>query len=151
MDWKQIVIAVDDARENLLPLKAVLVDAGFVFHGAESGEACIAMIGRIKPHLILLDIQMPVVDGFETCRRLRTMPLMQSVPIVFLTAKKTVDDVREGMAAGGNDFIIKPFERGKLLERVKYWTTRGFRAQAPARQAAAPVDPQPAPAATPAD
>jgi DNA-binding response OmpR family regulator len=87
---------------------------------------------------------MPGLNGFETCRRLRDMgrgdPLnrrLATVPIVFLTARKTIEDVREGMAAGGNDFIVKPFDPTALVTRILHWIIRGTsapRSQVPGSQ-----------------
>ena len=67
---------------------------------------------------------MPDMDGFEVCRRLRAVPEGRVIPVAFLTALKTRDDVRAGIAAGGNDFILKPIDRAKLLERVSVWSNR---------------------------
>ena len=67
------------------------------------------------------------MDGFETCRKLREMPELGRVPIAFLTARKTPEDVRHGLDVGGNDFIVKPFDPGKLLERVAHWTSRSLK------------------------
>jgi DNA-binding response OmpR family regulator len=78
----------------------------------------------VDPKLILLDVQMPEMDGFETCRRLRGMFLIKTVPVAFLTARKSPEDVRMGLSAGGNDFIVKPFDPEKLLGRVDHWMGR---------------------------
>ena len=126
----KIIFGVDDARENLVLLSALIKNAGYSFFAMESGKEALIMATRIVPRLILLDIQMPDLDGFETCRRLRTMPLLNPVPIAFLTAAKTPADVQNGIAAGGNDFIIKPFDREQLLHRIDYWTTRRIRPSA---------------------
>lgn len=121
---RKTVIGVDDARENLMLEKAYIEAAGFRFVGVATGAECMALVVRIKPKLILLDIQMPDVDGFETCKLIRAIPEGQKVPIAFVTARKTEADVRAGLAAGGNDFIIKPFNRARLIDRVHYWTAR---------------------------
>src|SRR5713101_1821775 len=120
----KIVLGVDDAPENLFLLQAVVKSGGYVFVGAKSGTECLALIHRIVPRLILLDIQMPDLDGFETCRRLRANPLLRAVPVAFLTALKSPEDVTTGLRAGGNDFIVKPFDPVKLLERIRHWTSR---------------------------
>jgi CheY-like chemotaxis protein len=120
----KLVVAADDTKENLLLEKAFLEAAGYRFIGVGSGAECIALVSRVKPRLIMLDIQMPEMDGIETCRRIRAIPDMRKVPIAFITVCKTAADVRAGMAAGGNDFIIKPFTRDRLIERVAYWTSR---------------------------
>ncbi len=119
-----VVVCVDDVRENLLVVQAVAEWAGYSFYPATSGLECLSLVSRIIPRLILLDVQMPWMDGFETCRRLRGIEDLAGVPVAFLTAKKTIHDLREGMLAGGNDFILKPVDPTVLLERIAYWTTR---------------------------
>jgi two-component system, OmpR family, response regulator len=120
----KLVVAADDTKENLLLEKAFLEAAGYRFLGVPSGAECIALVTRVKPRLIMLDIQMPDMDGIETCRRIRAIPDLRKIPIAFVTVCKTANDVRAGMAAGGNDFIVKPFNRERLIERVAYWTSR---------------------------
>jgi two-component system, OmpR family, response regulator len=119
-----IVMGVDDAPENLMLLEMVLKRAGYTFIGAASGPTCLSLVDRAVPRLILLDVEMPVIDGFETCRRLRAKPALRSTPIAFLTNRNSAADVKAGMAAGGNDFLLKPFDLAKLVERVKHWTGR---------------------------
>jgi two-component system, OmpR family, response regulator len=120
----KIVVGVDDAPENLFLLQATVKAAGYPFMGVKSGTECISLLARVQPRLILLDIEMPGIDGFETCRRIRAMREYQHVPIAFLTARKTDEDLKKGLDIGGNDFIIKPFDPLKLLERIKYWCAR---------------------------
>lgn len=119
-----LVVCVDDVRENLLVVQAVAEWAGYSFQGVSSGIECLSLLSKVVPKLILLDVQMPWMDGFETCRKLRGIDDLAAVPVAFLTAKKTIHDLREGMAAGGNDFILKPVDPTVLLERISYWTTR---------------------------
>jgi two-component system OmpR family response regulator len=118
------VIGVDDQPENLAILEGIIESRGYSFFGASSGAECISLALRVDPKLILLDVQMPEMDGYETCRRLRGMFLLKTVPVAFLTARNGPDDVREGLAAGGNDFIVKPFDPVRLLARVEHWMTR---------------------------
>ncbi len=118
------MVCVDDVRENLLVVQAVAEWAGYTFYAANSGLECLGLVSKIIPRLILLDVQMPWMDGFETCRRIRAIDDLSPVPVAFLTAKKTIHDLREGMSAGGNDFILKPVDPTVLLERIAYWTTR---------------------------
>jgi DNA-binding response OmpR family regulator len=117
----KVVLAVDDSAEDLALLNAFIMGAGYAFVGASSGEDCLSLIHRCPPRLILLDIQMTGLDGFETCRRLRENLQLKTVPIAFLTARHTRADVREGLSAGGNDFIAKPIDRAMLLQRIHYW------------------------------
>jgi two-component system, OmpR family, response regulator len=118
------VIGVDDQVENLMILEGLIETRGYSFFGASSGAECLSLAMRVDPKLILLDVQMPEMDGFETCRRLRGMYLIKTVPVAFLTARKSPEDVRIGLAAGGNDFIVKPFDPEKLLARVDHWMGR---------------------------
>jgi CheY-like chemotaxis protein len=120
----KIVYGVDDNPANLKFLEETLTEAGYTFVGFSGGLDCVSAIFRAPPKLILLDVQMPVIDGFETCRRLRALPEGRAIPVAFLTGMKTREYVRAGVMAGGNDFIIKPFDRLKLLERVQMWTSR---------------------------
>jgi len=125
----RVVMGVDDTPENLKLLQFAIEAAGYPFIGVKNGLECLAMLGRVTPKLILLDVEMPTMDGFETCRRIRRMPGFDHVPIAFLTARKTTEDVKTGLAAGGNDFITKPYVIAKLRERVNYWTTRRVRTE----------------------
>jgi CheY-like chemotaxis protein len=127
----KIVLGVDDAPENLLLLQGAVKAGGYTFMSAVSGSECLTLLTRVVPRLILLDIQMPVMNGFETCRQIRAIPELRSIPIAFLTASKTAEDVRRCLAVGGNDFIVKPFDLAKLLDRIRHWTsTRITAAQA---------------------
>jgi CheY-like chemotaxis protein len=126
----KIVLAADDQAENLMILESLIETQGFTFFGVESGLEAISLATRINPRLVLLDVQMPLMDGYETCRRLRQIPELKPVPIAFLTARKSSDDVRTGLLAGGNDFIVKPFDPEKLITRVIQWTGRRLPAAA---------------------
>jgi two-component system, OmpR family, response regulator len=123
----KVVIGVDDAPENLAILEAAVRAGGYTFIGASSGTECLSLLTRVVPRLIMLDVEMPELDGFETCRRIRMNPQLRSVPVAFLTARRTADDVKQGIAVGGNDFIIKPFDVVKLLGRVRHWTQHSIR------------------------
>jgi DNA-binding response OmpR family regulator len=123
----KIILAIDDDPDSLSMIDRVASFAGYTFYGASSGEECVSLATRVSPRLILLDVQMPGIDGYETCRRLRSYPNLAHIPIAFLTACKTAEDFKKGMEFGGNDFIIKPFDANKLRERIRYWATRTIR------------------------
>ena len=129
----KIVIGVDDVPRHLRLLEQCIVSGGYTFLAAESGDACLKLVARIEPRLILLDVQMPELDGYETCRRLRVESGLTHVPVAFLTARNSPDDVKLGLASGGNDFILKPVTLTRLLERVQYWTSRRVSARAAPR------------------
>jgi CheY-like chemotaxis protein len=116
-----IVLAIDDQPENLLMLQSVLEGRGYRFLGAGSGAEGLAHCMRARPRLVLLDIQMPDIDGLAICRTIRQTIELWQMPIVFVTGRKTAEDVRAGLKAGGNDFLVKPFDPVKLIRRVEYW------------------------------
>ena len=115
------ILVVDDRKENLLAADAALSGLGAVIVTALSGEEALKRLLESDYSLVLLDIQMPGIDGFEVCKRLRAYRHLDTVPIVFLTARKTVEDVRACMRAGGNDFMVKPFDIEKLQARIRHW------------------------------
>lgn len=122
----KVVLGVDDQPENLAVLSAVLETAGYTFVEASSGLDCLSLAARVSPRLILLDIQMPGINGLETCRRLRADWRLQHIPVAFLTGRNHADDVRAGLKAGGNDFITKPFDHERLLARVDHWCRKAL-------------------------
>jgi len=89
-----VIIDVDDTPENLTLLGHVVGAAGYTFFSALGGAECLSLLARIEPRLILLDIQMPGMDGFETCRQIRSDVRLRHVPVAFLTSRKTTEDVR---------------------------------------------------------
>jgi len=126
----KIILAVDDTAENLRVLESVIRSEGYSFIGVAGGTECLTLAWLLRPSLVLLDVQMPGMTGFEVCRRLRASREYTGVPIVFLTAAKTVEDVKAGIAAGGNDFIIKPFDTQMLIGRIHHWTSSHGRVDA---------------------
>ena len=118
---KPVILAVDDSSEMLDILKNVIAGAGYRFFGASNANQCMRLVRDLAPDLILLDIQMPEVDGFELCRQIRAVESCQRVPVAFVTARRTAQDVKAGIAAGGNDFITKPFDPKNLMARIERW------------------------------
>ena len=118
------IMAVDDTPEMLTMVKEIIVEAGYNFVGARSGEQALLRLAGERPNFILLDVQMPGMDGFELCRQIRALPEWHSVPIAFLTAHKSEQSVRQGIGAGGNDFVGKPFTVKTLLRHVDHWAFR---------------------------
>ena len=118
----KIVLCVDDLAELRLMLQGHLVGAGYTYLGAATGQECLALTARVYPRLILLDVQMPGLDGFETCRLLRENVQLEGTPIIFLTKNRSSEDVQRGVSVGGDDFIVKPYRHADLLRRVRYWS-----------------------------
>ncbi len=117
-DKKIEVLIVDDMPESLELLKRVLEKGNIAVRSATSGKAALQMTQASLPDLILLDIVMPVMDGFETCRRLKADPKTQPVPIIFLTGRGDTEKVIQGFELGAVDYINKPFNPTELLHRV---------------------------------
>nr|CRH04958.1 putative Response regulator protein (include SpoIIE domain) [Candidatus Magnetococcus massalia] len=112
------ILAVDDTPANLDVVKAVLSEH-YTIQAAISGERALKLIKSRKPDLILLDIMMPEMDGYEVCRRLKEDPETADLPVIFLTAKREVEDEIRGLALGAVDYITKPISPPILQERVK--------------------------------
>jgi len=113
------ILVVDDTEPNLRLLRALLTGAGYEVVTAGCGVEGVAAAGRENPDLILLDIMMPDITGFEVCQRLRTAPLTQQTPIVFLTALHEMEDHMRAVDVGGDDVLTKPINKLELLLRVK--------------------------------
>ena len=115
---RPILLAIDDTAANLWTLGGMLGDE-FELQFATSGAMGLAMAQARPPELILLDVMMPDMDGFETCRRLLADPVTQHVPIIFVTAQNSPDDETRGLEAGVVDFISKPVNPAVLRARVR--------------------------------
>jgi two-component system sensor histidine kinase/response regulator len=112
------ILLVDDTVENLRLLAGMLATRGFDTRPVTSGAEALAAIAHEIPDLILLDVTMPGMNGFEVCARVRERPECHDVPIIFLTALTDVSDKVKGFAAGGVDFITKPFHVEEVVARV---------------------------------
>jgi DNA-binding response OmpR family regulator len=113
------ILAVDDDEPVLRSVKRVLENAGFTVSTASSGKEALSLIANGQPDLVVLDMIMPGLDGLEVCRRIRADPYTAKLPILFLTAKSRPADVAQGLDAGGDDFLTKPFEVVELPARVR--------------------------------
>jgi signal transduction histidine kinase len=116
------ILTVDDNPTNLSVLSGSLKSAGYKVRMAVDGEDALALVERQLPELILLDIEMPKMDGFETCIRLQKKPVTQGIPIIFMTALADTENKVKGLSLGAVDYITKPFEEAEVLARVKiHW------------------------------
>lgn len=119
------ILVVDDDKKIVLLVKTFLEKEGHKVIEAYSGSMALDVLishaehGDKMPDLILLDVMMPEMDGMETCRHIKKASATKGIPVIMLTAKKDVSDKVEGLEAGANDYIVKPFNPDELLARVK--------------------------------
>jgi PAS domain S-box-containing protein len=113
------ILVVDDEADSLSLLTGLLAPEGYGVRAANSGRLALASVDAWLPELILLDIRMPGMDGFEVCRRLKAADKSQRVPVIFITAANDLGERVKGLAVGAVDYISKPFQREELLARVR--------------------------------
>jgi PAS domain S-box-containing protein len=116
---KPLILMVDDVPKNLQVLGSILGGNEYLITPAMSGEQALARVEQLMPDLILLDVMMPGIDGFETCRQIKANPKTSDIPIIFLTAKTETIDVVKGFKVGAIDYVTKPFQAEELLTRVE--------------------------------
>ncbi len=112
------LLVVDDLKANIKLLEAVLHPRGYRVVSACSGAEALELVARSCPDLVLLDVVMPGMDGYEVCRRLRDNPATRGLPVVMLTASGEQEKIR-AIEAGADDFIVKPFNQPELLARIR--------------------------------
>ena len=113
------IMIVDDTKENINVLRRTLERVKCKVSVALNGKMALDLIPKIKPDLILLDVMMPEIDGYEVCRRLKKDDELKNIPVIFISAKGDVEDIVDGFEAGAVDFIMKPFRQEEVLARVK--------------------------------
>lgn len=124
------ILIVDDTPTNLEILVDYFADSGFEVAVATSGEGAINQIDKEVPDLVLLDVMMPGIDGFETCRRLKANPETQDIPVIFMTALSDISDKVKGFSVGGVDYVTKPIQQEEVLARVNaHLTIRNLQKQ----------------------
>jgi class 3 adenylate cyclase len=112
------ILVVDDAPANIQVLSATLKTKGYQVSVATNGKQALEVLARVRPDLILLDVMMPEMDGFETCRRIKASEQWREIPVIFLTARTEVTDIVQGFELGAVDYVAKPFNAHELLARV---------------------------------
>jgi len=118
MNVKGTILVVDDTPSALKVLTDTLAANGYQVRPANSGELALASVAKKPPELILLDIRMPGMDGFEVCRELKSREESRDIPVIFISALTDLDDRLEGFSHGAVDFVTKPFQQEELLARV---------------------------------
>jgi serine phosphatase RsbU (regulator of sigma subunit) len=112
------ILIVDDTPANVQILASILKDKGYALSVATNGQQALEAVERVHPDLILLDVVMPIMDGFETCRRLKGSPRWRDIPVIFLTSKSETTDIVAGFESGAVDYVAKPFNPHELLARI---------------------------------
>src|SRR5947209_823634 len=112
------ILVVDDAKENIQALTTILRDKGYQALVATDGQKALDVLEKVRPDLILLDVMMPGMDGFETCTRIKASVKWREIPVIFLTGKTDTADIVRGFELGAVDYVGKPFNAHELLARV---------------------------------
>ncbi|HLO88604.1 MAG TPA: response regulator [Nostocaceae cyanobacterium] len=114
-----LILVVDDITSNLEIISELLITAGFTVITADNGESALQQVYSKFPDLILLDVMMPGIDGFETCKKLKVDPQTSDIPIIFMTGITDTESKVKGFNLGAVDYIIKPFQSDEVLVRIK--------------------------------
>lgn len=115
---KKILIVEDE--ESLLKLESILLTTkGYLVQGVSTGLAALEAVNEELPDLILLDVMLPKMDGFEVCARLKSDPVTRDIPIILLTAKKTPEDLMRGTEVGADQYITKPFKSAMVIDIIE--------------------------------
>ncbi len=119
MRYSDNILIVDDVEDNIKVAMNILREDGYGFSFATSGDSALKLLRENSFDLVLLDIMMPGIDGFEVCLAMRSDERLREIPVIFLTAKTDVDSIARGFEVGGVDYILKPFHPEELLARVR--------------------------------
>ncbi|MBN1488248.1 MAG: response regulator [Anaerolineae bacterium] len=115
---KKILVA-EDERDIRDLIAFTLQFAGYEVEKASNGEQAVQMAPDVQPDLILMDVRMPRMTGYEACKKLKENPLTENIPVVFLSAKGQESEIEEGLDVGAQDYILKPFAPDELTEQVE--------------------------------
>ena len=118
-DTRSKILIVDDEIDTLLPLKRSLEVEDYIVVGASNGKEALIKARTDIPDLILLDLMMPEMDGYEVCAKLKKEELTKNIPVIMLTAKDTVREKVKGLDIGADDYVTKPFHLNELKARIK--------------------------------
>lgn len=113
------ILIIEDYADTLKLLQVIFEKEGYEVRTAETGEQALEIISKRMFDLILLDIMLPRIDGFEVCRRIKSNPLTRNTPVIAITAFDVPDIIKRCTAAGADDTLLKPFDRTDLLNMVK--------------------------------
>ena len=115
---RRVILLIDDVPDTVRMIAEALDDAGFTVLVATDGASALRRVARIRPDAVLLDACMPGMDGFETCRQLKQVPGMHTVPVIFMTGLTETERIVEALSAGGIDYLVKPVSPDELVARL---------------------------------
>ena len=115
------ILVVEDQDDNMQILRDLLTSADYEMVEAENGEEALAEVAKQPPDLILMDIQLPVMDGYEATRRIKADPALRSIPIIAVTSYALSGDEAKARAAGCDDFVPKPYSPRQLLAKIRQY------------------------------
>jgi CheY-like chemotaxis protein len=115
------ILIVDDDMRNSFALSKLLSDKGLIIKIAQDGQKALELLAKEKVDLVLMDIMMPVMDGYETTRRIRSQPELRHLPVLALTAKAMKGDREKCLEAGANDYLSKPIDVDRLFSMLRVW------------------------------
>lgn len=121
---KPILLVVEDAPDNLALIEQIFDGSGYIIQAAQDGMAAMAWLETNLPNLILLDLSLPAMDGWEIARRLKANDRTRDIPIVAITANAMLGDKEAAIAAGCDDYLPKPLDIEQLENRVTYWLNK---------------------------
>lgn len=113
------ILVVDDNRDNVEILRAFLESRGYRVAAAVDGTSALAKVEEVQPQLVLLDVMMPGMDGWQVCRTIKNHPDHGATKVVMVTAKGDYEDKFEGMRSGADDYVVKPVDLDELEEKVR--------------------------------
>ena len=116
-----LIVGVDDDPKSLVLLKRIVESGGFTFQGVSSGKDLLKLLKTKRPRIILMDIMMPEMDGYEAMAHIRSQPRFAALPVLALTAKAMKDDRAKCLDAGANDYCSKPIDMSKLTSLMRVW------------------------------
>ena len=118
-EGSQTILVVDDNTDNVEILRAFLESRGFTVAEARDGRTALARLEEVRPDLVLLDVMMPGMDGWEVCRVIKQHPQLSETRVVMVTAKGGFEDKFEGLRSGADDYVVKPVDFQDLLAKVQ--------------------------------
>ncbi|MFC1693197.1 PleD family two-component system response regulator [Candidatus Latescibacterota bacterium] len=116
---KKIVLSIDDNDKILRLIQALLINSEFEIHTSNNVKEGVRKAKSLHPDIILLDIMMPEIDGFQAGKILKRNPETKDIPIIFLTARKSKGDLQKAILSGGVDYLVKPFKSSDLMTKLR--------------------------------